>query len=79
MPLAYWTHDLSPFLIRFTENIGIRWYGVSYMLGFLVAAWLLGRYAAAGRSQQTECLRQTGQNFFSSRRSGSFRLFFFVT
>ena len=33
---GHWVHDLSPFLIRFNENLGIRWYGVSYLLGFLV-------------------------------------------
>jgi len=32
-------------------NIGIRYYGLGYVLGFLAAAWLLNRYARAGRSQ----------------------------
>lgn len=48
--LAYWTHDLSPFLIRFSGNFGIRYYGLAYLLGFLAGAWLLHRYARAGRS-----------------------------
>lgn len=42
--LAYWTHDLSPFLVRFPDNPlnieGIRYYGLSYLMGFL-GAWLL--------------------------------------
>lgn len=46
----YWVHDLSPFLIRFGENLGIRYYGLAYVLGFLAAYWLLHRYARAGRS-----------------------------
>ncbi|MEO6875549.1 MAG: prolipoprotein diacylglyceryl transferase [Opitutaceae bacterium] len=50
MPLAYWTHNLSPFLIRFTDSFGIRWYGLSYLLGFVFAGWLLIRYAHKGRS-----------------------------
>jgi len=50
MLLAYWVNDLSPFLIRFTDTIGIRYYGLSYMLGFLTTAWLLHRAAVAGRS-----------------------------
>lgn len=50
MCLAYWVHNLSPFLIRFTENFGIRYYGLAYVLGFFAAAWLLYRYAACGRS-----------------------------
>jgi phosphatidylglycerol:prolipoprotein diacylglycerol transferase len=48
--LAYWTHDLSPFLVRFGENFGIRYYGVAYLLGFAAGAWLLRRYAVTGRS-----------------------------
>ncbi len=50
MPLAYWTHDLNPFIIRFTDNFGIRWYGLAYLAGFLAAGWLLLRYHRAGRS-----------------------------
>ena len=50
MPLAYWVHDLSPFLIRFSDNVGIRYYGLAYMLGFGGAVWLLHRYHRAGRS-----------------------------
>jgi prolipoprotein diacylglyceryl transferase len=50
-PLAYWVHDLSPFLIRFSENFGIRYYGVAYLLGFLIGGWLLSLYWKAGRSR----------------------------
>jgi phosphatidylglycerol:prolipoprotein diacylglycerol transferase len=48
--LAYWVDQLDPFLIHFTDRFGIRYYGLSYAAGFLVSAWLLGRYAKAGRS-----------------------------
>ena len=41
--LDYWVHDLSPFLLEFPENPlgleGIRYYGLSYLVGFLFA-WL---------------------------------------
>ena len=47
---GHWVHDLSPFLIRFNENLGIRWYGVSYLLGFLVAFLLLRLYFNRSRS-----------------------------
>ena len=50
LPLAYWVDNLSPFLIRFTDSIGVRWYGLAYLAGFLCSAWLLIRYARAGRS-----------------------------
>ncbi|HTL66331.1 MAG TPA: prolipoprotein diacylglyceryl transferase [Lacunisphaera sp.] len=49
-PLAYWVHDLSPFLIRFNEHLGIRYYGLAYLAGFAAAGWLLRRYHQAGRS-----------------------------
>jgi phosphatidylglycerol---prolipoprotein diacylglyceryl transferase len=52
--LAYWVHDLSPFVVRFNDTIGIRWYGLAYVLGFFGAAWLLQQYARAGRSQLAE-------------------------
>lgn len=48
---AYVTHQPHPFLLRFTENIGIRYYGIAYLLGFLAGAWLLQCYWKAGRSQ----------------------------
>jgi phosphatidylglycerol:prolipoprotein diacylglycerol transferase len=38
--LAYYLHDLSPFVVRFTEGFGLRWYGLGYLAGF-VAAFLL--------------------------------------
>ncbi len=53
IPFAYWTHDLSPFVpfLRFSETFGVRWYGLAYVTSFVAAAWLLRRYALAGRSR----------------------------
>jgi len=50
--LAYWQHSLSPFVphLQFTENIGVRWYGLAYVLGFVGGAWFFQRSAKAGRS-----------------------------
>ncbi len=50
-PLAFWVHHFSPFLGPHWGNIGIRYYGLAYVMGFLAAAALLIRYARAGRSQ----------------------------
>ncbi len=47
---GFWVHNLSPFLGPHWGNIGIRYYGLTYVLGFLAAGWLLQRYARAGRS-----------------------------
>lgn len=32
-----WVHNLDPFLIHFSGNIGIRWYGLAYVTGFICA------------------------------------------
>lgn len=48
--LAQWVHTPHPFLLRFGENFGIRYYGLAYLLGFAAALWLLRRYHRAGRS-----------------------------
>ncbi len=47
---AFWVHTPHPFLIRFSENFGIRYYGLAYLAGFVAAGWLLHRYHQAGRS-----------------------------
>jgi phosphatidylglycerol:prolipoprotein diacylglycerol transferase len=49
-PLAYWVHNLSPFIVRFSENFGIRYYGLAYLLGFVGAVGLLFLYYKRGRS-----------------------------
>jgi phosphatidylglycerol:prolipoprotein diacylglycerol transferase len=48
--IAAWTHTPHPFLIQFSEGVGIRYYGLAYLLGFAGTAWLLYRYHRAGRS-----------------------------
>ncbi|MFN8791579.1 MAG: prolipoprotein diacylglyceryl transferase [Bdellovibrionales bacterium] len=43
-------HNLSPFLLQFSENFGVRWYGLSYLAGFFLAyfiiSWLAERQHA---------------------------------
>jgi len=48
--LAYYIHDLSPFLIRFGGGFGIRWYGMAYLAGFALGALLYRRLAVLGYS-----------------------------
>ena len=46
-------HTLDPYAIRFTESFGLRWYGLSYAAGFVIA-WLVIRWMArSGRSPLT--------------------------
>ena len=51
--LAYFVVQPHPFLIRFSENFGIRYYGLGYLAGFLIALWLFRRYYTAGRTPLT--------------------------
>lgn len=53
MPSDYWIHQPHPFLIQFSENLGIRYYGLAYLLGFAAAFVLLHLYHRAGRSALT--------------------------
>lgn len=43
-----WVHDLSPYALRFTESLGVRWYGLAYAMGFLLA-YLVLRFLARRR------------------------------
>lgn len=46
-------HTLDPYAIQLTDTIGLRWYGLSYALGFVIA-WLFFRWMAqTGRSPLT--------------------------
>ncbi|QQY10896.1 MAG: prolipoprotein diacylglyceryl transferase [Candidatus Xiphinematobacter sp.] len=47
--LGYYVHDLSPFLVSW-HGIGVRYYGLSYVLGFLCAFWLYRWLARHGYS-----------------------------
>ena len=51
---AYYLHDLSPFLFEFSEGVGLRWYGLSYVLSFLVGAWLYRGLARRGYTDLPE-------------------------
>lgn len=51
--LAFYVHDLSPFLIRFSDNAGIRWYGLAYILAFLFGTLLYRHLARRGYSDLT--------------------------
>src|SRR6187397_2150133 len=38
--VAYFVHNLSPFLFEFRPGIGLRWYGLAYILAFALGYWL---------------------------------------
>jgi phosphatidylglycerol:prolipoprotein diacylglycerol transferase len=56
---GYWVHNLDPFLIRFSENFGLRWYGLAYLVSFFIGSWLLGVYSRRGKSPLTSAQNST--------------------
>ncbi len=53
-PTLGWFHDISPFLIQFSPGVGVRWYGLSYALGFLLGWMWLRRLSKNGTSPMSE-------------------------
>ena len=79
VPAAHhWIHNLDPDLIRFSDSIAIRWYGMAYIAGFVVAAWLLKVYHRKGLSpldadqQSNLCLWLFGGVFLGGRLGSMF-------
>lgn len=54
MPITHWKHNLDPVAFRlpdiFPEPVVIRWYGIAYMLSFIIATFLLALYYKKNRS-----------------------------
>ncbi|MDE6432094.1 MAG: prolipoprotein diacylglyceryl transferase [Opitutales bacterium] len=54
--LAYLIHNIDPFLIKFENDgpiSGIRWYGVCYVISFLLVLYMLNLYTRTERSPLT--------------------------
>ncbi|MHC4993793.1 MAG: prolipoprotein diacylglyceryl transferase [Planctomycetota bacterium] len=51
LTLAVYLHRIDPFVIQFTETIGLRWYGLSYVAGFLMAYWAIRLLVKGGRAK----------------------------
>lgn len=46
--LGYYVHDIDPVLFHIWGEFGVRYYGIAYALGFLVAIYLLKKYREKG-------------------------------
>jgi phosphatidylglycerol:prolipoprotein diacylglycerol transferase len=46
--LGAWLHTLDPFVVRISDGFGVRWYGVAYLAGFVIAYVLLRWLASRG-------------------------------
>ena len=56
-------HNLSPFVIQLTDTIGLRWYGLAYLLGFLTAWKMLCFFSKKQKSLLSH--QQTSDFVFS--------------
>ena len=45
----YWIDDLNPWVFRLSENLGIGWYGVAYVIGIAFAGFMFCRWAKQKR------------------------------
>lgn len=45
-----YVHDLDPFLLQISGDFGIRWYGLSYLAGFLMAHFIISWLAQRQRA-----------------------------
>jgi phosphatidylglycerol:prolipoprotein diacylglycerol transferase len=48
---AYYLHNLSPFIFKLREGIGLRWYGFAYVMAFLCGYWLYLRLSKQGYAE----------------------------
>lgn len=46
--LGYYVHQLSPFVFQLNDHIGLRWYGLAYVLAFVCGYLLYHRLAKQG-------------------------------
>jgi phosphatidylglycerol:prolipoprotein diacylglycerol transferase len=56
-------HQLSPFAIQLTDSVGLRWYGLAYIAGFVAGWWFICWMARTDRSPMKP--RQAGDLLFA--------------
>jgi phosphatidylglycerol:prolipoprotein diacylglycerol transferase len=48
VPRHFWVDHLDPWLVHISGSFGIRWYGLAYVAGILIAALVFMRWARRG-------------------------------
>jgi len=48
MNFDYYIHDLDPILLPIWGNLAVRWYGLAYVAGFVIAFLILNRWGKRG-------------------------------
>lgn len=49
--LAYYLHDLSPYVVRFSDSFAVHWYGLAYVLGFYLCYVVMHFLSRRGLSE----------------------------
>lgn len=49
--LAYFLHHFDPFIVEFANGVGLRWYGLAYVLGFLLGYWMYRSLSKKGLNE----------------------------
>lgn len=58
--MNYYIHHINPIILQFNEVLAIRWYGISYLLGFIACIFLLKSWS---RKMAFEVPEQEVSNF----------------
>ena len=53
-PFPAYLHAISPYAVKFTEDYGVRWYGLAYLAGFIAGYFLIRRVISHGFSNLKE-------------------------
>jgi prolipoprotein diacylglyceryltransferase len=64
--MAYYLDNFSPFIVKFGSNLGIRWYGLSYLLAFFCAVFCFS--AGSRNAAFAPCLPRKSEITFSWHR-----------
>jgi len=54
MFFAHYMHRLDPVILRINDTLQLRWYGLAYVLAFLIGYWLLRWWARRGIGELKE-------------------------
>ena len=52
--MNYYIHNINPIVLDLPGDLAVRWYGISYLLGFIACILLLRHWSKKGEFQVEE-------------------------
>ncbi|WP_168433139.1 prolipoprotein diacylglyceryl transferase [Pontiella sulfatireligans] len=52
--MTHYIHNINPIILQFSDKLAIRWYGISYLLGFLACILLMRNWSKKGEFEVPE-------------------------